>query len=326
VEISDLAAPEPVKIFECGKTKVLIYENSSSAATASVLNVIKKQIGLVKEKLETSIILMAAPSGYDFYEEYADVAKNCRELQIALKNTHFFQLDEYFLPENHPASFRFLLNQKFFSKIRDYIDDSKIHLLEAEAADYQKISGEYKDLLLQYGPDIQIKGQGEDSHWGFNQPDTIWDNEPAIVKIKLNHINKIQQMRDHPEIYRTIDDVPGFALTGNVPLFMKTKYLIEDIVPQGSKAFAALISYANDRIAPFCPSGKIKEYAGESVARLTILSAWALIEYRERGYLSGESMIKLERIWNKTGDLSVNIDNAYITNALDSLGINYRDL
>lgn len=326
MEITDLTAPEPVRIFESGKTKVLIYKNSSDAAMASVLNVIKKQITIVKEKSQTSIMLMAAPSGYNFYEAYVGIAKHSRELQSALKNTHFFQLDEYLLSENHPASFRFLLKQKFFSRISDYTDDSKIHLLAAESAEFQKVCDEYKELLLQYGPDIQIKGQGEDAHWGFNQPDTIWDSVPAIVKIKLNHINKIQQMRDHPELYPTMDDVPGFALTGNVSLFLKTKFLIEDIVPQESKAFAALISYANEATASICPSGKIKEYDGESVARLTMQSAWALIEYKEKGYLSSESIIRLDSIWNKTGDLSVvNIDNKYIRNALDSLGISYQN-
>jgi hypothetical protein len=189
-----------------------------------------------------------------------------------------------------------------------------------------KICDEYKELLLQYGPDIQIKGQGEDAHWGFNQPDTIWDNTPAIIKIKLNHINKLQQMRDHPKLYPTMDDVPGFALTGNVSLFMKTKFLIEDIVPQGSKAFAALISYANEALAPICPSGKIKEYNGESVARLTMQSAWALIEYRKKGYLSSESILRLCRIWDKIGDFgAINIAGKYIKNALDSLDISYQN-
>ena len=230
------------------------------------------------------------------------------------------------LPGNHPASFRFLLKQKFFSKISYYIDDAKIHLLAAESGQYQKICNEYRDLLLQYGPDIQIKGQGEDAHWGFNQPNTIWDSKPAIMKIKLNCMNKIQQMRDHPKLFQTIDDVPGFALTGNVSLFMKTKFLIEDIVPQDSKAFAALISYGNDHTEPICPSGKIKEYKGEPVARLTMQSAWALIEYKEKGYLSSESLIRLDRIWDKTGNLSVvNNNKKYIRNALDSLEISYQD-
>lgn len=321
-----MTAPEPVRIFESGKTRVFIYENSSDAAMASVLTVIRKQINLVKEKSQTSIILMAAPSAYDFYKEYADKAKCCTELQSALKNTHFFQLDEYFLSENHPASFRFLLKKQFFFGIRDYTDDSKIHLLAAESAESQKVCDEYTELLLQYGPDIQIKGQGEDAHWGFNQPGAAWDNTPAIIKIKLNNINKIQQMRDHPELYASTNDVPGFALTGNISLFMKTKFLIEDIVPQESKAFAVLISYANNAMAPICPSGKIKEYTGKSVARLTMQSAWALIEYRKKGYLSGESILRLCRIWDKSGDLGAkNIAKKYIRNTLDILEINYQN-
>ena len=81
MEIINLNASEPVKIFESGRTKVLIYENSSDAAIASVLNVVKKQINLVKEKFETSIMVMAAPSGYDFYKGYINIAKHYKELQ-----------------------------------------------------------------------------------------------------------------------------------------------------------------------------------------------------------------------------------------------------
>ena len=82
-ENNNLSAPGPVKIFESGRTKVLIYKNSSDAAIASVLNVVKKQIKLVKEKIETSIMVMAAPSGYDFYKEYINIAKHYKELQSA---------------------------------------------------------------------------------------------------------------------------------------------------------------------------------------------------------------------------------------------------
>lgn len=326
MNIFNLNTPKPVKVFESGNTKIQIYEKSSDAALASVLNIGKNQIKLVKEKSEASIMIMAAPSGYDFYKEYINVANSCKELQLAIKKTHFFQLDEYLLPYNHPATFRYLLEKNLFSKISNYIDNAKIHLFEADSYNYNKICNEYSNFVLKFGPDIQVKGQGEDAHWGFNQPDNFFFSEPGIIKIKLNKMNKIQQMRDHPRLFRSIRDVPKFALTGNISLFMKTKFLIEDIVPQSSKAFAVLISYGNDSISPICPSGKIKEYNGISIARLNIESAWALIEYKEKGYLSRESILRLDMIWNKISNKNfIEHNKKYVRNTLDSLRIRYQD-
>ena len=317
--------PSPVKQFIVSKTKVFIYKSAKDAGYAAAINVALNQMDLFDKKGFVSIVLMAAPSAYEFYKSYIKISKTNKNMQNAIKNTHYFQMDDYPLPEDHPASFRYLLKTKFFNHLEKYIDKNKIHLLKADSKNISRICVEYKNLILDYGQDIQIKGQGEDGHWGFYQPYNSFDGEPSIIKVKLNKMNVSQQLRDHPNLYNSLDDPTKVAFTGNVPLFMRTKVLIEDIVPQRSKAFTLVASYGNEEIDPICPSGKIKEHPN-SYARINMDSAWALIEYREKGYLSEDAIFNLDKIWETPGDRDATVyKKRFMRKAFKRLNIKYKD-
>ena len=222
----NIKIPSPVKKYTCGKTGILIYENSGQASLASCLNVVLNQIKLVNEKGSASLMLMAAPSAYEFYRAYIDMAESSRQLQAAIKNTHYLQMDEYILPQNHTASFKHLLKSKLFNHIDKYICRDNIHYFSVTPENIKKDCRQYRDLILELGPDIQIKGQGEDGHWGFHQPYMSFDTVPQIVKVRLNIMNMSQQLRDHPDLYDSINQTPSEALTANVPLFMKPRVLM----------------------------------------------------------------------------------------------------
>jgi len=59
----------------------------------------------------------------------------------------------------------------------------------------------YTDLLLKLGPDLQLKGIGENGHWGFHEPGLALDAVPQFMKVKLSEENVNQQMRDHPALF-----------------------------------------------------------------------------------------------------------------------------
>jgi glucosamine-6-phosphate deaminase len=123
-------------------------------------------------------------------------------------------MDDYLLPEVNPASFRYLLKKQFFNHLADFTDKSKVHFLNiGNATDDFSYSflNYYKDLVLEYGTDIQVKGQGEDGHWGYHQPGTPFGNEPSIIEVKLNNMNISQQLRDHPDLFKSINDPPRVA-------------------------------------------------------------------------------------------------------------------
>ncbi|MGD9496135.1 MAG: 6-phosphogluconolactonase [Armatimonadota bacterium] len=294
-------APEPRAVVPAGGLQVCIYDSAREMGLASALAIAAEQVRLVAERGETSLQLMAAPSAFPFYEAYVRLAQSSAELQHAIAQTHFFQFDDYLLPGHHQASFRFLLTHNLYGRLSDWYDPAKIHLFEPDRGDPDAACRAYTDLLPQMGPDLMLKGQGEDGHWGFHQPGIPIDGEPAFISVKMNEINIAQQMHDHPTLFRRPSDVPAEAYTANVPLFMRTRVLIEDNVPQATKAYALVACYGTDVVDDCCPSSALKRHPN-AVARTTMAAAWALLEFREKGRLSAEAMARLDENWETPGD------------------------
>jgi glucosamine-6-phosphate deaminase len=132
--------------------------------------------------------------------------------------------------------------------------------------------------VLGSGPDLQLKGVGENGHWGFHEPGVPLDGEPAYIAVALSEENTAQQLRDHPSLFRTSKEVPRTAYTANVPLFLRTRVAIEDNIPQASKAFALVAAYGTDVVHAAVPSSALKRHSRATV-RTTTAVAWALEEY-----------------------------------------------
>ena len=302
-------APEPTKQLEHVGLQFFIYATADDMGRASAINLAREQVRLIDEKGTTSLLLMAAPSAFGFYNAYAELAAESTALQEALAETHFFQFDDYPLPANHPATFRHLLEEQLFSRIKMWCDPDKIHALNAEQDDLNAECAAYTQTVLDHGPDLQLKGMGENGHWGFHEPGIPLSGDPAYVSVPLSRENVAQQMRDHPALFTSEDDVPTTAVTANVPLFMRTKVLIEDNVPQASKAFAFLATYANNTIDAAVPSSALKGFPN-GIVRTTEAAASEWLHFLEYGAVKKDS---LERMTESFGaSLSGGIDIEYI--------------
>jgi glucosamine-6-phosphate deaminase len=289
----NLIAPEPLHQLDAGNARIYVYPDAEQMGLATAINIAAHQLRLFEDKGSCSIMIMAAPSAFSFYRSYQNVVFSSPALQKALYETHLFQFDDYALPVHHPVSFRFLLMEHFLAPIARFCDSRKVHLFQADVSDTEKACREYGQAILEAGPDLQIKGVGEDGHWGFHEPGIPLDGEPKFMRVKLAEANVAQQMRDHPKLFPTADRVPRYAYTANVPLFLRTRVLIEDNVPQPSKAFAVLAAYGNGVVKDRVPSSALKGQAS-AVIRLTAVSAWALLEYRQSGVVSSEMLRRLD--------------------------------
>jgi len=319
-----VSAPEPLHVFQAGNLDVVIYDSPRDMGLASAIAIASEQCRLVAERGETSLQLMAAPSAFPFYEAYIGLAQLSDELQEAVGRTHFFQFDDYLLPGHHQASFRFLLTHHLYGPLSEWYDSKLIHLFEPDVDGPEEACRKYTELLLELGPELMLKGQGEDGHWGFHQPGIPVEGEPDFITVQMNEMNVAQQMRDHPTLFREPEDVPAEAYTANVPLFMRTKELVEDNVPQASKAYAIVASYGNDTVDDCCPSSALKTHPA-AVARTTMAAGWALVEYREKGRLSADAMARLDEIWETPGDPEVTeTKRRFMRESFDTLGIAYE--
>jgi len=285
----EITEPQPTHSILSGKACICVYSSAEDMGMASAVSMAARQCRLVEEQGETSMMLMAAPSAFPFYEAYVRLAHSSQALQEAIHRTHFFQFDDYPVPLHHPASFRGLLCKHFFFKLEEYCDPARVHLFDADSPDIEEACRRYGELILEHGPDLQLKGTGENGHWGFHEPDIPVTGEPRFVRVTLSEENVAQQMRDHPRIFTDAADVPREAFTANVPLFMRTRHLIEDNVPQPSKAFALLAAYGSD-VADACVPSSVLKTHHSAMVRTTEASAWALLEYGQRGEVSADTL------------------------------------
>lgn len=299
-----LTAPEPLHELSAGNAQVYVYPETEQMGLATAINVASHQMRLFEEKGICSMMVMAAPSAFAFYRAYQNLVFSSPALQDALYETHIFQFDDYALPVHHPVSFRFLLMENLLAPIARFCDSRKVHLFQADASDTENACREYGEAILESGPDLQVKGVGEDGHWGFHQPGIPLDGGPKFMRVNLSEANVAQQMRDHPKLFPVADRVPRYAYTANVPLFMRTRVLIEDNVPQPSKAFAVLAAYGNDVVKDRVPSSALKGHRN-AVVRLTSASAWALLEYRKKGVVGSDLLRRLDASLSGAGEREI---------------------
>lgn len=282
----------PLRTFTHQGIAFHVYERAEDMGAASAHALADRQIALAQQQDAIGFMVMAAPSAFACYKAYTARARQDTALQAALRKTDFFQFDDYPLPTAHPATFRHLLNTHFISKLRDIVPEVRFHSLDVDAPNPDEICARYTERVLASGPDLQLKGVGENGHWGFHEPDIPLDGPPKFMRVALSEENAAQQLRDHPTLFRTPADVPTSAYTANVALFLRTRVCIEDNVPQASKAFALLAAYGSDVVDAAVPSSALKRHP-HAVVRTTTAAAWALEEYFQNGAVSQKSIHKM---------------------------------
>ena len=116
-------------------------------------------------------------------EQLPLVARLVNELELDLKDAHFWGMDEWFMDgkevdENHPLSFAKADMELCFNRIDDKLKMPKanIHFPKADTSEYIKSWNGVRCAAMQ-------GGQGEIKHWAFNDPvrreGDFQDNPPS---------------------------------------------------------------------------------------------------------------------------------------------------
>ena len=278
--------------FEQSGLPVFVYESPAAMGAASAEALADIQVTLASAQDTVGFLIMAAPSAYGFYEAYLERASESRALQEALSRTHFFQFDDYPLPAEHPATFRYLLNTCFYTRLSQWCPFENMHPLSVDLDNPDAVSAAYTEKVLAQGLDIQLKGVGENGHWGFHEPGVPLDDDPRYMAVALSEENAQQQLRDHPDMFHSREEVPTAAYTANVALFMKTRHRIEDNIPQPAKGFALVAGYGNDKVDACVPTSMLKQH-DNAVVRTTSAAARELIEFRKHGAVTADSFHRM---------------------------------
>jgi glucosamine-6-phosphate deaminase len=182
------------------------------------------------------IIVATGASHFDFLEALTSIG------DIPWPQVTMFHLDEYIgMPEDHPASFRRYLRERFISKV----GLGSVHLLhpgENPALECERVG-----RLIQEAPvDVAFVGIGENGHLAFNDPPADFQTEAPYVIVGLDAQCRQQQMGEG--WFAALEDVPKQAISMSIRQIMKSRHIL-CIVPEARKANAVAACLQG----PICP-------------------------------------------------------------------------
>lgn len=188
-------------------TKLLrVFEDSESACTQVAAEI--AQLIRARAAIGRSAVLGLA-SGKSTLPLYQELAYLHREEGLSFHNVITFNLDEYYgLDASHPASFRTVMQRKFFDLVD--IPPANVHFLSGKTAT-EEIPDHCADYESQIraagGIDHQILSLGRNGHIGFNEPFAPADSRTRWVE--LNPMTRTDAARS----FGGIENVPTHALT-----------------------------------------------------------------------------------------------------------------
>ena len=230
-----------IKIIEKDKLLTKIYATREEMGMAAARDISTKIKELLKEKSEINIIFAAAPSQNDVLKSL------CEDPTIEWGKINAFHMDEYVgISKDAPQGFANFLRNAIFDKM----PFKSVNTLDCTADPDEEIK-RYSELLLKNPIDIVCMGIGENGHIAFNDPHVADFNDTALVKkVDLDLTCRNQQV--HDGCFKTLEDVPEFALTLTVPVLANATYRF-CVVPAATKA-DAVKNTVNGEINEKCPA------------------------------------------------------------------------
>lgn len=178
-----------------------------------------------------------------------------KEKDIDWSKVRIFHLDEYIcLPEDHPASFRKNLRQRFIDRLP--CPPAQFFPVDGNSNDLQSVIASLGQELQKYPTDVAFIGIGENGHIAFNDPPADFQTNAAFLVIELDEACRRQQLGEG--WFPTLADVPKLALSMSVTQIMKSKAII-NTVPDLRKAKAVQAALQGP-VTNLCPASILQTH------------------------------------------------------------------
>jgi len=198
----------------------------------------------IAERGEANIIVATGASQFEMLEALI-------KEEIDWSVVTGFHLDEYIgIDENHPASFRKYLKERFVSKVP---------LKEFQYVNGNEAEKECKRLgeIISRNPiDVAFVGIGENGHLAFNDPPADFETEEPYIVVNLDDDCRKQQLGEG--WFPTFDDVPKQAISMSIKQIMKAKHIICS-VPDQRKA-EAVKNTAKSEVSTLVPASILQNH------------------------------------------------------------------
>jgi glucosamine-6-phosphate deaminase len=214
-----------------------------AAAVADDLAVVLRQA--IAEQGQASAIFATGNSQLAFFQ-----ALHTRD-DIAWNRVSIFHMDEYMdLSDQHPASFRFVLQKRLVDLVRP----RAFYGIAGDTRDVAAELARYTALLESHRPIACIMGIGENGHLAFNDPPADFTTRRMIDVVNL--VDSCRQQQVGEGHFARLEDVPRQALSLTVPALLSPQHVFV-IAPETRKADAVRAALEGP-ITPNCPASILR--------------------------------------------------------------------
>ncbi len=221
---------------------LVITENyeESSRALADMLETV------IAEKKDAILGLATGSSPIGMYQ---CLVEDFQSGKVDFSSVSTINLDEYIgLSKENPQSFRFFMDQHFFSKVN--IEEERIHMIDGSGTLAEEIK-KYNEFLSDHTIDFLILGIGNNGHIGFNEPSDVFIADTHEVMLTKETI------RANSRFFEKIEDVPISAVTMGMAGITRAKKVV--LIASGeAKADAVEKLFADNVIDPMIPCSILK--------------------------------------------------------------------
>jgi len=206
-------------------TKIFDTPNLMGTAAGNfAANVIESAI---HEFNEANIILATGASQFQTLDTIVE-AKGIDWTKVTI-----FHLDEYIgISENHPASFRLYLKQRFLEKVGQV---KAFHFINGNAKNPLDECERLNNLIKPLAIHVALVGIGENGHLAFNDPPADFNIETPYIIADLDEKCRMQQVGEG--WFNGLVDVPTQAISMSIKQIMKSQNIVCS-VPDERKAQA----------------------------------------------------------------------------------------
>jgi glucosamine-6-phosphate deaminase len=164
---------------------------------------------------------LGVATGKTTVEMYKELVRLHAQEGLNFSEVVTFNLDEYLgLSADHPQSFRYFMQQTFFSQVN--IQPRNIHIPDgAIRGNYDACCCAYEQAIRDAGGiDLQILGIGRNGHIGFNEPTSSLGS-----RTRLKVLSK-ETIEDNRKLFGPSEEVPQCAITMGIGTILEAKRIL----------------------------------------------------------------------------------------------------
>ncbi|MBE7084294.1 MAG: glucosamine-6-phosphate deaminase [Clostridiales bacterium] len=226
--------------------KLIISKDKYELGKKSAIHACEKLNEAIEKNGRARVLLSTGASQFTFFEEFIKQPVDWSKVEM-------FHLDEYVgISEEHPASFKRYLIDRFVSKV----NLKNAYLIDGQK-DPQQTIAELTKILEEYPVDVGLIGIGENAHIAFNDPPADFNDTNAYKVVTLAERCLQQQIGEG--WFKNVEETYKQAISMTCLQIMKCKTII-CAVPYAVKA-DAIYKTLTEELTPEVPATLLKKHA-----------------------------------------------------------------